>query len=98
MRHVSDLTELTLKEQRSFFELAAQSEAALIKALNPQGINMGMNIGKAAGAGIESHIHMHIVPRWEGDTNFMPITADCRIMPDHLNNTYKKLLPFFKDL
>ena len=96
-RHVSKLGDLTQKEQASFFALVTDAEASLRKAFAPQGINLGMNIGKAAGAGIESHIHMHLVPRWEGDTNFMPMIADCRIMPEHITETYNSLLPFFAE-
>lgn len=68
----------------------------LKKALNPDGFNLGLNFGKIAGAGMESHMHLHIVPRWSGDTDSMPIIAETRVMPEHLQKTYNKLLRFFK--
>lgn len=64
-------------------------------ALAPDGFNMGLNFGKVAGAGMESHMHLHVVPRWTGDTDSMPIIAETRVMPEHLNETYKKLAGFF---
>lgn len=72
-----------------------QSVAVLKKALNPDGFNMGLNFGKVAGAGMESHMHLHIVPRWTGDTDSMPIIAETRVMPEHLSKTYKKLDKYF---
>ncbi len=68
---------------------------ALEKAFKPDGINIGINQGKVAGAGYEGHLHFHIVPRWNGDTNFMPVIAETKVMADHLENTYKKLIEFF---
>jgi ATP adenylyltransferase len=68
----------------------------LKKALNPDGFNIGLNFGKVAGAGMESHMHLHVVPRWTGDTDSMPIIAETRVMPEHLRKTYNKLLKFFK--
>lgn len=97
-KHVSMLSDLTTEEHTSLFELVMQSQTLIWEALNPQGMNLGMNLGKAAGAGIEDHIHFHIVPRWIGDTNFMPVLADTRTMPQHLSQTYKYLLPYFEKL
>lgn len=68
------------------------------KAMNPDGFNLGLNFGKVAGAGMESHMHMHIVPRWTGDTDSMPIIAETRVMPEHLMKTYNKLRGLFKKL
>jgi len=71
--------------------LMQKCQTALIDIMNPQGFNMGMNIGHAAGAGIASHLHFHLVPRWGGDTNFMPITAQTKIISESLDDTWKHL-------
>jgi len=81
-------------------ELMAQAQLALRalgRTMNPDGFNMGINQGKAAGAGFADHIHYHIVPRWQGDTNFMPVLADIRVIPEHLDATYQKLLGALKE-
>ncbi len=72
-----------------------RSTGILKQVLNPDGFNMGLNFGKVAGAGMESHMHIHVVPRWTGDTDSMPIIAETRVMPEHLMQTYKKLVTFF---
>jgi ATP adenylyltransferase len=97
-RHVSDLESLDPEEQRELFELTVKSQTAIRRALNPQGMNVGINIGDAAGAGIKDHLHVHVVPRWHGDTNFMPVLADTRTMPEHLDATHARLLPYFDEL
>jgi len=90
-RHVANLEELTNEELHEHFEIVGQSIKILRQVFNPGGFNIGINIGKVAGAGIDDHIHTHIVPRWQGDTNFMPVISDIRVLPEALAETYKKL-------
>jgi len=94
-RHEAELGELTEKEHDMLFRLTRDAAAALKKAVSAQGLNIGINLGRAAGAGIAEHLHVHIVPRWEADTNFMPVMADVRVMPQHLAATFRHLYPFF---
>ena len=95
--HVSDVT-LLEGEVMADITLEMQRSIAIMKeVMNPDGFNVGMNLGKAAGAGIDDHLHLHIVPRWNGDTNFMPVLADTRVMPEYLDETYMKLKPFYKE-
>jgi ATP adenylyltransferase len=75
-----------------------KSVEILKKVLTPDGFNMGLNFGKVAGAGMESHMHLHVVPRWTGDTDSMPIIAETRVMPEHLKKTYNKLNRYFMEL
>ena len=79
-----------------FIKTVEKSVGILKKVLNPEGFNMGLNFGKVAGAGMEQHMHIHIVPRWTGDTDSMPIISETRVMPEHLKKTYNKLGKFFK--
>ena len=88
-RHVTDIAELNQEERKEHFELLIKSKQ-LIEALTPDSFNLGMNLGKESGAGFE-HIHTHIVPRWKGDTNFMPVIADTKVIPEALSSVYKKL-------
>lgn len=90
-RHVPSLEEMTDEELQEHFELLKRSTKALRRVLNPAGFNIGINIGRSAGAGISDHAHTHIVPRWEGDTNFMPLIANARVVPEALVSTYQKL-------
>jgi ATP adenylyltransferase len=90
-RHVASLEGLTNKELHEHFEIVSQSLKVLKQVFNPAGFNIGINVGKVAGAGIDDHIHTHIVPRWQGDTNFMPVISEVRVVPEALAETYDKL-------
>ena len=94
-RHVSMLTDLTIEEQVNMMSLVNSSVEVLQEVMRPDGFNIGMNLGAPAGAGIKDHIHMHIVPRWVGDTNFMPVFADTRVIVEALEQSYSKLKPVF---
>ncbi len=95
-RHIKDLSELSSCELPDFFELVRASVNALRKALKPHGFNVGANLGKVAGAGEENHLHFHIVPRWNGDSNFMPVIGKTTVISEYLEDTYKRLLPYFQ--
>lgn len=90
-RHVADLTDLDAEAAVEVTELTRRGQQVVRDAMRPQGFNVGMNQGRAAGAGIDQHLHMHLVPRWVGDTNFMPVVGDVRVMPQHLDETYELL-------
>jgi len=90
-RHVANLEELTEEELHEHFEIVSRGIKILRQVFNPGGFNIGINLGKVAGAGIDDHFHTHIVPRWHGDTNFMPVISDVRVVPEALAETYKKL-------
>ncbi len=90
-RHIASLEELTEEERHEHFDIVSRSIKILRQELNPEGFNLGVNIGKVAGAGIEEDVHTHIVPRWQGDTNFMPVISDVRVVPEALAETYQKL-------
>jgi ATP adenylyltransferase len=98
MRHLSALEALTTDEQTELMHLTRLSEMALNAAYRPQGINVGINLGKAAGAGIENHLHIHLVPRWSGDTNFMTAVGETRVLPEDLGATAARLRPIFARL
>ena len=89
--HIASLEDLPLDVQAEMIHLVSHFIKLVRLALAPTGFNVGMNIGKAAGAGIDDHVHIHIVPRWHGDTNFMPIVAETRVIPEWLDDTYAKL-------
>ena len=89
--HVSSLECVSGEVQADMMNLASYLVSLMRRLMSPAGFNIGMNIGKAAGAGIDDHIHLHIVPRWHGDTNFMPVVAGTRVIPEWLDGTYGKL-------
>jgi len=95
-RHLGDIEELTSEERMEMMNLLDTSVKVLREAVQPQGFNVGMNLGKAAGAGIEEHVHLHVMPRWEGDTNFISVVGNVRIIPEDLATTTAKLAPLFK--
>ncbi len=90
-RHVANLEELTDEERDEHYKLVSRSLKILKQAFSPDGFNIGMNLGRIAGAGIDKHIHSHIVPRWAGDTSFMPVIADTGVINEALAETYRKL-------
>ena len=94
-RHVGRPDELDAAERAALFELTNTAIEVSTDAMGPEGFNVGMNIGKAGGAGIPGHLHVQVVPRWSGDTNFMPVTANTKVLPEMLTETYAKLRPKF---
>ena len=94
-RHGGNMDDLTKDEMADHLQIVSKSLGALRKAFEAQGFNIGMNIGKVAGAGLADHLHTHIVPRWEGDTNYMPVIADIKVVPEGLKATYDKLKSHF---
>jgi len=97
-RHVSTLHELDKEEMRDLLLTVEQSLGILKKIIGPDGFNVGLNLGKVAGAGVEEHLHFHIVPRWFGDTNALTVFADVRVIPEHILTTYNNLKPHFDKL
>lgn len=91
-KHLADLEGLTDEELLEHFDLVRKSTRALTEAYKPQGFNIGINLGRVAGAGVEGHIHTHIIPRWSGDTNFITVVSDIRVIPQALDATYSELL------
>jgi ATP adenylyltransferase len=92
-RHVSEIESLTPEEAADAHALLSRSIAALKKVAKPDGFNVGVNLGRVAGAGIPGHLHWHVVPRWNGDTNFMPILGETKVLPELLTETYARLEP-----
>jgi ATP adenylyltransferase len=90
-RHVASLDGLTAAERHEHVDLVSRSIEVLREVFNPGGFNIGVNMGRIAGAGIDDHVHTHIVPRWQGDTNCMPVISDVRVIPEALAETYEKL-------
>ncbi len=94
-RHVPSLVALTPEELAEVGILTQRAEAVLTEAYQPHGMNVGINLGKAAGAGVEQHLHVHVVPRWNGDTNFMTTVGNMRVLPEELGATAARLRPIF---
>jgi ATP adenylyltransferase len=94
-RHVATMAEAGAEALAEMIQLAARAEQALTEAYRAQGLNLGINLGECAGAGIAGHIHMHVLPRWVGDANFMTTVGETRVLPEDLATTYEKLLPLF---
>jgi ATP adenylyltransferase len=97
-RHIASLVAATPDELSELIALTRVAEMALTETYAPHGINMGINLGKPAGAGILDHVHMHVVPRWNGDTNFMTVVGGTRVLPEELADTAAKLRPVFERL
>ena len=95
-RHISKLEDMFMEEKLEMAGLMDTSIRILNEVMNPEGFNIGMNIGKAGGAGVESHLHLHIVPRWPGDTNFATVLGETRVVPEKVEETRDTLLPFFQ--
>lgn len=98
IRHVADITGLNRDENQAIMGLLQHCCRILKDNLNPHGFNIGLNLGRVAGAGIDDHLHFHIVPRWDGDHNFMTVVADIRSIPQHIEHTFDMLLPHFQGL
>ena len=94
-RHLSSLEQLSRNEKGDLLQTVDQSIAVLKAAMHPDGFNVGLNLGKVAGAGVEAHLHFHIVPRWFGDTNAFTVFAEVRVIPEHLKSTCNNLKPYF---
>ncbi|MFQ5718925.1 MAG: HIT domain-containing protein [Acidobacteriota bacterium] len=95
-RHVARLTDASPEARRNMIETAARCETILQRAYEPDGFNVGLNLGRAAGAGIAEHLHLHVVPRWDGDTNFSTVIGDTRFIPETPQQTYDRLAPLFR--
>jgi len=98
IRHIACITALKDSEQSALMKMLADATQIVRNLLHPDGLNVGCNLGEVAGAGIADHLHFHIVPRWEGDHNFMTVLAEVRSIPEHLLTTFDKLLQSFQEL
>jgi ATP adenylyltransferase len=96
-RHIALLNDASPEEMHEIILLGRRCEHALQLEYKPQGFNLGFNLGRAAGAGVEHHLHMHVVPRWIGDSNFVSVVGETRVLPEELTSTHKRLLPYFKN-
>ena len=97
-RHIMNLCDLPIEEAAELMRLLQSCTSILQQCFSPQGVNIGLNLGEAAGAGIREHMHFHLVPRWNGDSSFMAIMDEVRVIPEHLRATYATLKPFFAGL
>ena len=95
-RHLRSLEDLTTEERMELFAFQDLSVRVLMEAMKPEGFNIGMNLGKAAGAGIDDHLHIHVVPRWVGDTNFVSVIGEVRVIPEDVAGTAVQLRPVFE--
>ncbi len=96
-KHTSDFTDLNDDEMLEIMQLVKKTINVFKKVFNPEGFNTGFNLGRAAGAGISQHIHFHVLPRWVGDTNFMPVIGETRVISEHIHDTYDKLKAAFDE-
>jgi ATP adenylyltransferase len=97
VKHVSGLEQLDDEESLALLLMVRKTVEILKKVMTPEGFNVGLNLGAVAGAGMEEHMHFHVVPRWKGDTNFMTVLGDVRVIPEHIEKTYKKLLLYYRE-
>ncbi|HEA66249.1 hypothetical protein LCGC14_1708020 [marine sediment metagenome] len=97
-RHLSAMDQLSIDEMGILMKRVEQSVDILKKVMAPDGFNIGLNLGKVAGAGVEEHLHFHVVPRWFGDTNALTVFADVRVIPEHFITTYNNLKPYFNKI
>jgi ATP adenylyltransferase len=97
-RHIPTLEATTVEEREEVMRLTRHAEIAITEAYQPQGMNIGINLGRPAGAGVVDHLHVHVVPRWNGDTNFMTVVGEVRVLPEDLAATKKRLQPIFERL
>lgn len=97
-KHVPGLEALSNEESLDLLLMVGSSIGVLKKVIGPEGFNVGLNLGKVAGAGVEDHLHFHIVPRWNGDTNYMTVFGEVRVIPEHIRETYRKLRPHFEGI
>lgn len=98
LRHVPDMHHLSEEEILDLILMVRSATGILKEVMNPEGFNVGLNVGEVAGAGVADHMHFHIVPRWGGDTNYMAVVGEIRVIPEHIKETYRKLLPHFQQL
>lgn len=98
VRHVADIEDLEVDESAALINMVQQAVGILRKHFAPDGLNVGLNLGAVAGAGLADHLHFHVVPRWQGDHNFMTVLAEVRTIPEHIERTFDLLLPDFKEL